>query len=146
MYSHPVALSRGRPGRTCILMQSAVGPAAVHCVWECLSILKARVRCNYSGSAKSMQSQVQHNFCQRMRARKELGKSHSDPECGSSTSPPLEPISKLVLACESCWGSELVPGLDLNCFVRHAFCTVNSGSTVPSSQLFTRLTPAQRRH
>ena len=106
MNSYSAALSRGRPGRPCILMQSAFGqeciPSAVHCVWKCLSILKARVRCN-SGSARSMQSKAQHNLYQRMRARKEPKESHSDPECGSSTSR----LRSKTSAC-SCPGSSLV--------------------------------------
>ena len=105
MNSYPAALSRGRPGRNCILMQSAFGqeciPSAVHCVWKCLSILKARVRCN-SGSARSMQSKAQHNLYQRMRARKEPRESHSDPERGGSTSPLRSKTSAY-----SCLGSSL---------------------------------------
>ena len=89
MNSYPAALSGGRPGQTCILMQSALGqecvPSAVHCVWKCLSILNARMGCT-AGSAGSMQSKALHNLCQRMRARKDTKESHSDPECGNSTS------------------------------------------------------------
>ena len=106
MNSYPAALSRGRPGRTCILMQSAYGQEcillAVHCVWKRLSILNARMGCT-AGSARSMQSKAQHNLYQRMRACKDPKESHSDPDCGSSTSPLQGKTSAY-----SCPGSSLV--------------------------------------
>ena len=106
MNSYPAALSRGRPGRTCILMQSAFEqeciPSAVHCVWKCLSILNTRVRCN-SGSARSTQSKAKRNLYQRTRARKDPTESPSDPECVRSTSP----LRSKTSAC-LCPGSSLV--------------------------------------